>query len=1571
MVSKVEKHCEGESSGKKQSQESGGERLGREAAHASKELHKLLDEHKHVDKSESLSGMNVDQADGSQVKLNNKGQVTEVTTGHGERREYKYGTDGNPKEFKDKTGVWQSSDNKTWHCVSDPEKSDRQMEVSIDKRGNCHERHAQGETVKQTSGSTVERDLENRVTALFTPSGESQHFKYDQHGKLIEFSDSREHCTWKSANGWFWHNDKSQRWEGSFTPNPKDSSYRRFDGYNDVTTVHHADNSVDITNGRTGATVHHGANGEIKSVEVGGGAHRKYQFEYANGQLSKVHEPCGSVWQTKDGHNWTDQHGQTFKGRISVEPDGAVRYQDDKNEVTRINPDGTAYRRLSGGHAVLIDRNEVQHEVHTPKTGAMLVRTAEAIHESLKDVKSDAACELLKNASEEERKQIAQAYRNLYRTDLEKDLERGIWRPDIRDQALSYLRLKDGETPQADAAKKEAVYIHSQFASLQESGTQYGSDPIMQKRAEEQIRSTLSAMNSDQIRELNKEYRELYGKTLIQALTDNAQEIKQLSPDGYEALAIYGKGLDKRTDADVMKLAEIALRNKDLQMFQEVFAQTHDGQRKYFIDHGGEDKIRQAFGAGPLDRIGQAANHAFTELLLQAAPVGSRAQATLNGGVGLLPFQESLESLRGGNESPDTRARIALDYLHYGKRSVPSEIREGIKTLNTDDKHVDNTLSRMTLEERMLYTAGKALSENPKAAVTLSDKATSEDAKHFYKQTHGALEDAARKLWELKGISTPDSLKVAQWEEQILHPGASFLQQLNKNRDLLGNQNVDHMCREIEKMSQANWERLGQDHSYKKFVVDTVNALYPNENDRKQVLDVLEKGGRQVNFRIDNAIKPADVIAALADMPQASLDNLKKRPIDWDNLSDKVREHMQFATKEEKAVADWLMEQARQGKRPDSNLLEAFVKASAEQLDPKQALRLYEDLRRDKSSGYDQLPPAIKEAFNQTLLGKFDEQQRRELVEHGRLPIEDRVKLYCRGILGGDDKKGLVEDLLKYPPDDRKALTTNPELQKVLSHFQLEALANSLKPTDSQQRLERYAELLGVSPEKKVVEGLLSHLTEAQRKEIDKRTDALEHASDLMRAYVLGIADKEQALSLLKSLNPAQRERMENDYAIRYNHSLIGHIKELSEPDRTEFTRALTSTSAGESLHHAIDDVNASNNLVGRMAADTFSQSGPELEEARVRLQARMAEAARHYQELSPAERERIVNDIAVALERFKKDKSAAADVASSVTMAALAIAGSAPSAGFSLGALALVGGIANPVARAAVIGGDYDSKQLAADIVSGMLGGGTAGIGSAQVLKLMPFGKLIGKQAAAECAEVLKLTGPAKSVLERESIALTQNALREGGEIPAHALDDLASKLLKLPGTPAGLTHDQVVAELKKDYLNAVAAGVKEQLTNPVARVLTGKVVTNALAAGAGGEIQGTSMGVLQWNPERGIYENSSAALAQGLRAGARAAVGAGGGTALLGGIGGLSGRFPAGANASSQARAVQQIRSIREATSSNLAGAVPDAGSPVGLDHDDEKPHKPKPRPAHEVSLPAFEIQNRPKKDTRDQQT
>jgi YD repeat-containing protein len=1524
MAQKIDRQSEGESSSKKETKEVEQSKLGREAASATDHLQKLFDQQKHLDKSSSLSGVDMAQGDGSQLKVNAKGQATQVITAAGEVTQYKYGSDGKPNEITDKTGTWQKGGDGVWHCTSDPSKPDKHADITVDKRGICHEKHGDGETVHLTNGTTMERDKQNRVTEIVSASGDSQQFKYDANGKIIQFKDSREGTTWTSSNGWYWNSEKGARWEGGVAVNPKDGSYSRSDGYSRETTTYHGDRSYDVADGKTGAQRHYSADGHLQSVDITRSEpHRKFEFEYfqpPGSGLKAVHEPSGSVFRTTDGKHWTDQNGNSFTGSITAEADGTVRYCDQKNNVSRVNPDGTLTRRLANGQVIAIDGKGSETEIHPPINGQAVVelsQCAQDINKALKENKPEAIPELLKNKTAAERQEITQLYKRLFQHDLDSDIQdpsRGVKEADARDRALGYLRRPDGETPEADRLSKEAVYLHSQLSLLH----QHAGDKDAQKLAEEQLRSSLSTMNSEQIAELKKQYRDIYKTDLIADISGD----KGLSTFGKQALLLYSHGIDKRTDGDFMKLAEIAMRSQNLQMFQEVFSQTQNGQRDLFIKQGGEQRVKDAFGASLLDRLGSTAGFV---------------------GIAGLLTNPRLESARGGADALDTRANIALDYLHYGKRSVPTEIRESIKAITTDESNVNHVISNMTQAERDMYKAGRALSATPPEQAHLPPKVTAEQAKHFYQETHDALEDAARKWWEVKGI-TPDQLKVSQWEEAIMFPGSGFLRQLDSNRGLFGSQNVENFAREVEKMNPADRLAMARDPEYRNFVYGRLKELYPDEREYKRAVDVLQQGGRQVNDRIDNAIGSAEVISALAHLRPDSLQDLSKRNIDWDNLCDKVNERLRSGSKGDQVVAEWLLSRAREGKLPNPELADAYTKALSGQLnDPRLALKAFENLR-NTTAGYQEMPANVKAAFDQAFLSRFDEKQRQYLEAHGHLPVADRVKLYCQGILGGDDKKALFQDLLSYPPEDRKALAGNEDLKRVFSKEQIDALTRSLNQPDANQKLERYAQLLGIPPDKKMVDGLLSQLNAQQRADIEDKANKLEHAPDQMRAFVLGLGEKSKVEDLLKQLPDAQRERLERDYAVKYGSSLSTDLTKLGQPDGTDLSRLLSNRGGNDWLHNAIADHDRSNNLLGRLATDTFSQSALETEEQRAKLQAKLAEAGRHFRQLPPEEQAKVVDSIAQALERYKKDKATAADVASSITIATIAIAGSVPTGGMSLLAVASLGGVLNPLARAAILGKDYDSKQLAQDIVAGIIGGGVAGLGPGNVVKLMPFGKMVASEAAEGTAASLGLTGAAKETLVRESAQLAQDALREGGDITAHELENLADKIIRTPGSPQSLTRDQLVAELKREYQKAIEEGLKAELKNPVIKVLTSKVTLNAAAAGAGGFAQGTASGAMQWNPEKGIYENVSGAIAQGSKAAWKSAAGAALGTAMLSGLGHLGKKLhvseetserteielgeSAGVASAKVASRVGKISNVVETGAANAPGALPSPG-------------------------------------------
>src|SRR4030095_2606568 len=108
------------------------------------------------------------------------------------------------------------------------------------------------------------------------------------------------------------------------------------------------------------------------------------------------------------------------------------------------------------------------------------------------------------------------------------------------------------------------------------------------ERSAQDIRDTLATMNSDQIARLDRDYRERYHVGITDALAH-----ANLPQETRDAISIYMRGTDQRTDADTQRLADIALRSRNIDMFQEEFRDASTAARESFLRHNGDGRSRE------------------------------------------------------------------------------------------------------------------------------------------------------------------------------------------------------------------------------------------------------------------------------------------------------------------------------------------------------------------------------------------------------------------------------------------------------------------------------------------------------------------------------------------------------------------------------------------------------------------------------------------------------------------------------------------------------------------------------------------------------------------------------------------------------------------------------------------------------------------------------------------------------------------------------------------------------------------------------------------------------------------
>ncbi len=201
---------------------------------------------------------------------------------------------------------------------------------------------------------------------------------------------------------------------------------------------------------------------------------------------------------------------------------------------------------------------------------------------------------------------------------------------------------------------------------------------------EKDIRDTLATINSKQIEELAKEYRQRYATSLRDALMNDPN----LSAATKESVEIYLKGTDKRTADDTLKLADIAIREEDIDMFQEAMRDASPEARKRFIDDGGEKRMKDAFGG------------VFS----------------------------------------DSDLFRAKEYAEKGSLSTATKIRDNTSWSGDNEKAIEQSIAEMTAEQRKAYLDGRNLA-NGKEAPGLNQEQKALALK-TYQDINSALIDA-------------------------------------------------------------------------------------------------------------------------------------------------------------------------------------------------------------------------------------------------------------------------------------------------------------------------------------------------------------------------------------------------------------------------------------------------------------------------------------------------------------------------------------------------------------------------------------------------------------------------------------------------------------------------------------------------------------------------------------------------------------------------------------------------------------------------------------------------------------
>src|SRR5262249_4793400 len=141
-----------------------------------------------------------------------------------------------------------------------------------------------------------------------------------------------------------------------------------------------------------------------------------------------------------------------------------------------------------------------------------------------------------------------------------------------KDKFDALLHKKDG-----DIASQHGDRIKAALSEMHEL------TGASKKACEENIRTTLASMNEQQIKDMDAYYQKTYGTSLRDAVMKD-DKISQATKD---ACDIYLKGNNNRTDEDTLKLADIAVKERDVNRFKEAMAGASDSAREKFEKNDG------------------------------------------------------------------------------------------------------------------------------------------------------------------------------------------------------------------------------------------------------------------------------------------------------------------------------------------------------------------------------------------------------------------------------------------------------------------------------------------------------------------------------------------------------------------------------------------------------------------------------------------------------------------------------------------------------------------------------------------------------------------------------------------------------------------------------------------------------------------------------------------------------------------------------------------------------------------------------------------------------------------------
>lgn len=349
----------------------------------------------------------------------------------------------------------------------------------------------------------------------------------------------------------------------------------------------------------------------------------------------------------------------------------------------------------------------------------------------------------LQEYSKEQLEQIKQAFKQKHNLDLDKALEESFSGP----QLLELQQLLKGNYD-------SVTVVMTALADLDQTFFGKSSYQLMKV-----LRDTLAHKTREEILQMDAQFKERNGgKSMLDVLREKVKG----DPVNKEFLETYFKGVDKRQDTDIVKLAKIAAGSGDIELFKEALRHSSADARKLFKS----------------------------------------------------TYPDAVTQLTFGSRD---NFRIANEILDKGHVSVATEIYLHGKILSSTQRGVDAAIDNMTQEQRKSYFAGKVFEQKSPEEIA---KLTGADKENwlYYRSIKDQMKDAPLTYTAWKVARWEDRIKYGK--------EGSLVTRLLEHQGNIANSFADTIIStSIDNISEADFKRAQDPLLGKEFRQQVEQAL--------------------------------------------------------------------------------------------------------------------------------------------------------------------------------------------------------------------------------------------------------------------------------------------------------------------------------------------------------------------------------------------------------------------------------------------------------------------------------------------------------------------------------------------------------------------------------------------------------------------------------------------------------------------------------------------------------------------------------------------------------------------------